>query len=177
MTTESSKYTSIIYFTKIKHSKNMCILSFSHNHSLPTEEDSESLNFIDWSKEWKKKKSTSTCLLAKIKSKASRNSFSVNNFASSLCASLTLSLWLLSTTNTTAIKEKYNKHFTHICIQSESQLKCTTFFLEVFYVKFSAAHNFTFKCKKTEKYHICLYTSYKNLQFILKQRKTLQFLV
>lgn len=47
MTTESSKYTSIIYFTEIKHSKNMCILSFSHNHSLPTEEDSESLNFID----------------------------------------------------------------------------------------------------------------------------------
>lgn len=55
-----------------------------------------------------------TCLLAKIRSKASRSSFSVNNFASSLCASLTLSLWLLSTTNTTAIKKNQKYTFSHL---------------------------------------------------------------
>ena len=62
-----------------------------------------------------------TCLLAKIRSKASRSSFSVNNFASSLCASLTLSLWLLSTTNTTAIKKNKNIHLV-TCLISVSGL-------------------------------------------------------
>lgn len=43
-----------------------------------------------------------TCLLAKMRSKASLSSFSVNSFASSLWASISRSLWQLSMTNTTA---------------------------------------------------------------------------
>lgn len=43
-----------------------------------------------------------TCLFAKMSSKASRSSFSVSSLASSLWASMSLSRWQLSITNTTA---------------------------------------------------------------------------
>lgn len=45
---------------------------------------------------------SSTCLLAKMSSRASLSSFSVSSLASSLWASISLSLWQLSITNTTA---------------------------------------------------------------------------
>lgn len=43
-----------------------------------------------------------TCLLAKMSNRASRSSFSVSSLANSLWASMSLSLWQLSITNTTA---------------------------------------------------------------------------
>lgn len=43
-----------------------------------------------------------TCLFAKMSNKASRSSFSVSSLASSLCASISRSLWQLSITYTTA---------------------------------------------------------------------------
>lgn len=44
----------------------------------------------------------STCLFAKMSNRASLSSFSVSSLASSLWASMSLSLWQLSITNTTA---------------------------------------------------------------------------
>lgn len=50
-----------------------------------------------------------TCLLAKMSSKASLSSFSVSSLASSLWASISLSLWQLSITNTTAVEQERRK--------------------------------------------------------------------
>lgn len=64
-----------------------------------------------------------TCLLAKMSRRASLSSFSVSSLANSLWASISLSLWQLSITNTTAVEQNRvresvgNTHCRCVCVR------------------------------------------------------------